>query len=219
MHRGLTELASGVHTVARRTIERWYAAAAGVPKSGRTSSVTATQRFGSDDRLSFRRVVPHTEDIERLVVRIAEACEAWLARQGFGAEDEGDGDDDTQAVIQQASLVGQAALGERAGKRARRVQVLGGKELALRPRAQTSAGTACTPEWGSRRATAPASSGCAATSSARRWPRTVSSAATTATSWWGSSACGVTGPRPLSSPRPSSSNVSSPSYRHPVQIR
>jgi hypothetical protein len=46
--------------------------------------------------------VPHTEDIERLVVRIAEACEAWLSRQGFGAEDEGDGDDDddddTQAV-------------------------------------------------------------------------------------------------------------------------
>ena len=57
---------------------------------------------GADDRLSFRRVVPHTEDIERLVVRIAEACEAWLSRQGFGAEDEGDGDDDddddTQAV-------------------------------------------------------------------------------------------------------------------------
>jgi hypothetical protein len=61
--------------------------------TGRTGSVPATQRFGSalnvnlyvhcifldriytrgaDDRLSFRRVVPHTEDIERLVVRIAE---------------------------------------------------------------------------------------------------------------------------------------------------
>ena len=138
------ELASGVHTVALRTIERWYAAAAGVPKSGRTGSVTATQRFGSDDRLSFRRVVPHTEDIERLVVRIAEACEAWLARQGFGAEDEGgdddDDDDDAQAVIQQASLLGQAALGERAGKRARRVQVLGGKELPLPPRCASFAG-------------------------------------------------------------------------------
>ena len=83
------ELASGVHTVALRTIERWYAAAGGAPKTGRTGSVTATQRFGSDDRLSFRRVVPHTEDIERLVVRIAEACEAWLSRHGFGAEDEG----------------------------------------------------------------------------------------------------------------------------------
>jgi hypothetical protein len=158
------ELASGVHTVALRTIERWYAAAAGVPKSGRTGSVTATQRFGSalnlnlhfhcifldgiytrgaDDRLSFRRVVPHTEDIERLVVRIAEACEAWLSRQGFGAEDEGgdhDDDDDAQAVIQQASLLGQAALGERAGKRARRVQVLGGTELPLPPRCASFAG-------------------------------------------------------------------------------
>jgi hypothetical protein len=79
-----------------------------VPAPNRTGSVTATQRFGSDDRLSFRRVVPHTEDIEQLVVRIAEACEAWLSRQGFGAEDEGDadGDDDAPAVIQQASLLG-----------------------------------------------------------------------------------------------------------------
>ncbi len=37
-------------------------------------------------------------------------------------------------MIQQASLLGQTALGERAGKRARRVQVLGGQELALPPR-------------------------------------------------------------------------------------
>ncbi len=86
--------------------------------------------------------MPHTEDIERLVVRIAEACETWLARHGFGAEDEGDddGDDDAQAVIQKASLLGQAALGERAGKRARRVQVLGGKELPLPPRCASFAG-------------------------------------------------------------------------------
>ena len=86
-------------------------------------------------------MVPHTEDIERLVVRIAEACEAWLSRQGFGAEDEGDDEgDDAQAVIQQASLLGQAALGDRAGKRARRVQVLGGKELPLPPRCANFAG-------------------------------------------------------------------------------
>jgi len=63
------ELASSVHTVALRTIEQWYAAAGGAPKSGRTGAVTATQRFGSDARVSFRRVVPYTEDIERLVVR------------------------------------------------------------------------------------------------------------------------------------------------------
>ena len=41
------KLASGVHTVALRTIERWYAAAGGAPKTGGTGSVTATQRFGS----------------------------------------------------------------------------------------------------------------------------------------------------------------------------
>ncbi|MFO1539531.1 MAG: transposase, partial [Chloroflexota bacterium] len=157
------ERARGVHSVALRAIERWYGEAGGAPKTGRTGSVTATQRFGSalnlnlhfhcifldgiytrgaDDRLSFRRVVPHTEDIERLVVRIAEACEAWLSRQGFGDEDEGDADDgdDAQAVIQQASLLGQAALGERAGKRARRVQVLGGNALALPPRCANVAG-------------------------------------------------------------------------------
>jgi hypothetical protein len=76
---------------------------------------------GADDRLSFRRVVPHTADIERLVVRIARACDAWLARQGFGAEDEADDADadDAQAVVQHASLLGQAALGAGAGKHAR----------------------------------------------------------------------------------------------------
>ena len=41
------ELASGVHTVALRTIERWCAAAGGAPKTSQTGSVTATQRFGS----------------------------------------------------------------------------------------------------------------------------------------------------------------------------
>ena len=150
------ELACGVHAVAMRTIELWYAERGGAPKEGRTGSVTATQRFGSalnlhlhfhcsfldgiytrgaDDRLSFRRVVPRTEDVERLVVRIAEACEAWLARRGFGPEEAGDPEaDDAQAVIQQASLFGRAALGERAGKRARRVQILGGKEVRLAPR-------------------------------------------------------------------------------------
>ena len=99
---------------------------------GRTGSVTSIQRFGSalnlnlhfhcifadgvytrgaDDRLSFRRVVPHAEDVERLVASIAEACEAWLSQQGFGFEDEGDAEeDDAQAVPQQASLLGLMAL-------------------------------------------------------------------------------------------------------------
>lgn len=68
--------------------------------------------------------------------RPGEGCERWLARKGFGPEDGGDteDEDDAQAVLQNASLLGQAALGERAGKKARRIQVLGGKEFALPPR-------------------------------------------------------------------------------------
>ncbi|MBM4393775.1 MAG: hypothetical protein FJ090_21835 [Deltaproteobacteria bacterium] len=61
---------------------------------------------------------------------------------GYDLADEGDADegDAAQAVIHQASLLGQAALGERAGKRARRVQVLGGTELTLPPRCASFAG-------------------------------------------------------------------------------
>ena len=79
-------------------------------------------------------VVPHTEDVERLVVSIAESCEKWLAKQGYGEEAETQGEDDAQAVIQAAALAGKAALGARAGKRARRIQVLGGREVELPPR-------------------------------------------------------------------------------------
>ena len=152
-----SDLASGVHRVAMRIIERWYAKTTVAGNAGRTGSVTAVQRFGSalnlnlhfhcifldgiytragDGSLTFRQVVPHTEDVERLVVSIGEACEKWLGRKGFGPED-GDAveeEDDAQAVIQSASLLGQAALGERAGKKARRIQVLGGKEFVLPPR-------------------------------------------------------------------------------------
>lgn len=149
------ELACGVHAVAMRRIERWYAEQAGAP-GGQTGSVSVQQRFGSalnlnlhfhcvfldgvytrgaDGRLSFRKVTPHTSDVERLVVAVAEACEAWLASQGYGADDEVAGEeDDAQAVLQQASLLGMAALGPRAGKAARRVQTFGGREVKLPPR-------------------------------------------------------------------------------------
>jgi hypothetical protein len=148
-------LARGVHAVAMRRIERWYADQAG-RLDAKGGSISIQQRFGSalnlnlhyhcilldgvytrgaGGRLSFRRVTPHTVDVERLVVEIAEACEAWLAGQGYGPEEEGAaGEEDAQAVLQQASLLGQAALGERAGKRARRVQVRGGREFELPPR-------------------------------------------------------------------------------------
>ena len=111
------ELASGVHTVALRTIERWCAAAAGAPKTGRTGAVTATQRFSSALNLKLHF---HCIFLDGIYTRGA--------------------DDDAQAVIQQASLLGQAVLGDRAGKRARRAQVLGGKELALPPRCASFAG-------------------------------------------------------------------------------
>jgi hypothetical protein len=81
-----------------RQIERWYAEQVG-RSDGKGGSISVQQRFGSalnlnlhyhcifldgvytrgaDGRLSFRQVTPHTADVERLVVAIAEASEAWL---------------------------------------------------------------------------------------------------------------------------------------------
>jgi hypothetical protein len=138
-----------------RQIERWYAEQEG-RSDGKGGSISIKQRFGSalnlnlhyhcifldgvytrgaDGRLSFRQVTPHTADVERLVVAIAEASEAWLGKQGYGPEEEIDPEgDDAQAVLQQASLLGQAALGPRAGRRARRVQLVGGRKVDLPPR-------------------------------------------------------------------------------------
>jgi hypothetical protein len=125
-------LLKGVHRIAMRIVERWYARQANATQEGKAGSVTVVQRFGSDIRLNlhfhsifldgvyckkangalkFRPVVPHTEDVERLVVSIAESCEKWLMKQGYGAEDEAIEEDDAQAVIQAAALAGQAALG------------------------------------------------------------------------------------------------------------
>lgn len=144
---------------------------------------------GADGRLSFRKVTPHTSDVERLVVAVAEACETWLASQGYGDDDEVDAeDDDAQAVLQQASLLGMAALGPRAGKAARRVQIFSGREVKLPPRCAGYEGDnpvwrTSTRAWAWRRPTAWGGSGCAATSSGRPFRRTASSGARTATSW------------------------------------
>ena len=64
---------------------------------------------------------------------IARAAERWLAKQGYAGDDEdnAEDDDDAQGVLQMASLNGVVALGERAGKRVRKVVTLGGKEYAL----------------------------------------------------------------------------------------
>ena len=70
--------------------------------------------------------LPSTEVVDRLVEDIASAAERWLAKQ---ADDE-----DAQGGLQMASLKNLVALGERAGKRVRKVVTLGGKEYALGPR-------------------------------------------------------------------------------------
>ena len=138
----------------------WYrkrARAQGI-EDPRTGAVTVVQRFGGALNLNvhFHALLldgvyardprsgqlrwhgvgaPSTKDIERLVVEIAERTEAWLAKQGHGLEDEEEPDpDDGQAVLQAAAVMGQAATGRRAGRRARRLQVLGGRPYRLPPR-------------------------------------------------------------------------------------
>lgn len=155
------DLADGVLRAALRAVERWYRGATGRP-GGRCGSVTAIQRFGSavnlnlhfhvvhidgvfdrgaDGALRFFRAAPTTEDIEGLVVEIALGCERWLARQGVAGDvEDAEPDDDAQGVLQLASLGGTVALGERAGRKVRRVVMLGGKEFALAPRCATFEG-------------------------------------------------------------------------------
>ena len=88
-------------------------------------------------RLHFVEVLPPTTgDIEDLVVEIAERCEPWLAEQGFGEHDLHDDPDpdDAQMLLQAASAAGRTALGQRAGRRAKRIQVHRGRVYELPPR-------------------------------------------------------------------------------------
>jgi hypothetical protein len=156
------DLADGVLRVALRQIARWYRKTSG-RRLGQSGSVTAIQRFGSalnlnlhfhvvhldgvfdrgaDGKLRFFTARPTTEDVEALVLEIALACERWLAKQGFAGEEEDSqvDEDDAQGVLQLASLRGTQALGERAGRRVKRVVTLGGKEVALSPRCASYAG-------------------------------------------------------------------------------
>ena len=153
-----TDLVDGVLRVALRRITRWYRKATGRPR-GKSGAVTSIQRFGSalnlnvyfhvvhldgvydcgaDAALRFFQATPTNEDIEALAVDIATACERWLSARGFSGEAHDDdpdvGEDDAQGFLQLASLMGMAATGERAGKKARRTQRLGGREIALGPR-------------------------------------------------------------------------------------
>ena len=73
-----------------------------------------------------------TEDVEGLVVRIADRAEAWLARRGYGRGDASEaGGDDALSLIQSASVAGRSAAS--GGRRAKRVQVLGGRPFQLPP--------------------------------------------------------------------------------------
>ena len=150
-----SDLADGVLRVALRTIGRWYRQTAG-RTAGKSGSVTSIQRFGSalnlnlhfhiihvdgvfdrgaDEALRFFDAMPTTEDIEELVVELGLACERWLGKHGFaGAAEDNVEDDDAQGILQLASVAGAVATGERAGRRVKRVTMLGGKEFALGPR-------------------------------------------------------------------------------------
>jgi hypothetical protein len=86
---------------------------------------------GRDRKRSFRRVRPTQEDADTLVTRIATLAEHWLTQQGYGEDADPPSDDDALAVIQAAAVAGQLAT--RGGRKARRTQVLGGKERSLPP--------------------------------------------------------------------------------------
>ena len=106
--------------------------------------------------------------VECLVVSIAESCEKWLAKQGYGEEAETQEEHDAQAVIQAAALAGKAALGARAGKRARRIQVLGGRVGSLRQDVPPSRAIISMPGSGFRREIETAVNNCAGICCVRR---------------------------------------------------
>lgn len=107
----------------------------------RTGAVTATQRFGSslalnvhfhsllpdgvwalgpDGTLVFHPLSPTRADLQGLVERIGEACDALFAAH---ERDEDEDPDDAQAVLIGASAAGRVAAGPRAGHGVRRLGV------------------------------------------------------------------------------------------------
>jgi hypothetical protein len=153
------DLARGVLAIALREIQRWLRSEGTAQLAGEAGSITVVQRFGSALNLNLhyhclvldglftedpeteaprwhRARTPTTEDIEALVVRIADRAEAYLARRGYGRDAPGDeaeaAEDDALALIQSASVAGRSAT--RRGRKASRVQVKGGRPFQLPPR-------------------------------------------------------------------------------------
>ena len=129
------DLSRGVLAIALREVQRWLQRVGTSQRQGQTGSITVVQRFGSALNLNLHfhclvldgvyaedpktgRLRWHrsrrwtTEDVEGLVVRIADRAEAWLARRGYGtgALDE-EVEDDALSLIQSASVAGRSAVG------------------------------------------------------------------------------------------------------------
>ena len=156
------DLARGVLRIAFRVIQGFYRGrnrTCGQPLTACTGAVTVMQRFGTDLRLnphfhmlvldgSYSRVLetgelrfhkspaPSTAEVAAVVEEIAVRAAHWLIRQGVRNLEEPD-PDDLQLCLQAAAAAGVAALGPRAGRRARRVQRLGGRVVRLPPRCAT----------------------------------------------------------------------------------
>jgi hypothetical protein len=140
------QLARGVLRVAMAVIQAFYADRTA---GGRTGTVTVVQRWGSalplnihfhilavdgtferqdDDTVLWRASPPPTTDeIERLVEDIARRAEAWLAKKGFGPNDEDFEENETDALLHAAAVAGHSAF------QRRRSQQIAGREIRLPP--------------------------------------------------------------------------------------
>ena len=145
------ELARGVLRCALDEVTAWLRQVGvhGGPE-GDPGSVTVMQRFGSALNLNLHFHVLlldglcvegaadgprwrrsrrwREEDVDGLVVRIADRCETWLADQGFPADDDEPCDeelDDALPLIQSAAVAGRSAVHRQ--RKARRVQTLGAR--------------------------------------------------------------------------------------------
>ncbi len=145
--------AKALLAIALAEIRAWMRRRTG-EADGETGSITVIQRFGSALNLNVhfhvlmldglytpsegsgelvwhRAPTPRTSEVEELVVAIAGRCERHLGKRGYGRDEEDDGGDpsDGQVAMQAAAVSGRSALA--GGRRARRVQVLGGRPYRL----------------------------------------------------------------------------------------